>query len=433
MGRTALLLNTEEPELLDDIGTGRNELVFKCLSGAYKDRFFYVSQCVLSTQSEGEVIGSELSDTAEVTVVITNARLSKLQCRVRYYKDSGQYFVQDLHSGEGTWVQAPVSQLTTTPLAPNMSVAIGPYVFRIELGTNVDVMEEIVAKHSLLPWLASIELRPSLDEFLTLNCSSLPVPDEARSHFARAIEDAHKHIGGFVGLKFTDGQRRFQAGIRDLVLGSSPGCDVVIPGLAPLHAIISYREDSHLIVRMSSEASVFTRLLPEEEVYIVPGSILKLGELDFEVCRFNVGLCSELGIRSTMEDCECVVQDLGLYDGLPVSFFAVYDGHGGTHCAKFLQRNLHTVLRSNLLVPDNLQFDLNKALQTAFVKTFRDCDEHFFKAEPIVAQTSGSTAAVCLIVGDKIVAANVGDSRAILSRRGKAIDLTVDQRAVLRN
>lgn len=49
MARVASLLSTEEPELLDDIGIGRNELVLKCINGVYKDRFFYVSLAVSLT------------------------------------------------------------------------------------------------------------------------------------------------------------------------------------------------------------------------------------------------------------------------------------------------------------------------------------------------------------------------------------------------
>ena len=47
-----------------------------------------------------------------------------------------------------------------------------------------------------------------------------------------------------------------------------------------------------------------------------------------------------------------------------------------------------------------------------------------------MANQCGSTAVVCLILGNKLVCANVGDARAILCRNGKAIDLSVDHKAV---
>lgn len=41
----------------------------------------------------------------------------------------------------------------------------------------------------------------------------------------------------------------------------------------------------------------------------------------------------------------------------------------------------------------------------------------------------GSTAVVVLVIGSQIVCANLGDARAILCRNGRAIDLSVDQKA----
>jgi len=43
-----------------------------------------------------------------------------------------------------------------------------------------------------------------------------------------------------------------------------------------------------------------------------------------------------------------------------------------------------------------------------------------------VANQCGATAVVVLILGNKLVCANVGDARAVLCRNGKAIDLSLD-------
>lgn len=46
-----------------------------------------------------------------------------------------------------------------------------------------------------------------------------------------------------------------------------------------------------------------------------------------------------------------------------------------------------------------------------------------------MASQCGATAVVVLILGNKLVCANVGDARAVLCRNGKAIDLSVDHKA----
>lgn len=42
----------------------------------------------------------------------------------------------------------------------------------------------------------------------------------------------------------------------------------------------------------------------------------------------------------------------------------------------------------------------------------------------------GAAAVMVLIIGNRLFCASVGDSRAVLSRNGKAINLSVDQKAV---
>mmetsp|Transcript_53828 Transcript_53828/g.73755 ORF Transcript_53828/g.73755 Transcript_53828/m.73755 type:complete len:93 (+) Transcript_53828:517-795(+) len=48
---------------------------------------------------------------------------------------------------------------------------------------------------------------------------------------------------------------------------------------------------------------------------------------------------------------------------------------------------------------------------------------------PDCAKSCGSTAVVVLVLGNKLVCANLGDARAVLSRNGKALDLSVDYKA----
>lgn len=46
-------------------------------------------------------------------------------------------------------------------------------------------------------------------------------------------------------------------------------------------------------------------------------------------------------------------------------------------------------------------------------------------------QACGTTATVMLVRKDKVVVANVGDSRAVLSRHGQAVNLSTEHRCML--
>lgn len=71
--------------------------------------------------------------------------------------------------------------------------------------------------------------------------------------------------------------------------------------------------------------------------------------LEFYVQRFNSGVVSDIGQREGMEDSYQCIQNLNLHPKIPVSYFAVFDGHGGYQCAQFLRDNLHLCLVRSFL------------------------------------------------------------------------------------
>ena len=56
-------------------------------------------------------------------------------------------------------------------------------------------------------------------------------------------------------------------------------------------------------------------------------------------------------------------------------------------------------------------------------------DEEFFEQKRPICHKCGSTASIVLIVGKHIFCANIGDSRTVLSRQGKAVNLSLDHKA----
>lgn len=349
---------------------------------------------------------------------------------MRYDQATASYYLLDLGSEGGTWLQFPAFMFSSIPLCANSAVQLGPYEFTVEEGRTVDVLEEIVAKYRLGALMSELHLRVSAEEFVTFNVDALNTSIANKRLLQRAIAELQTYSLDLRGLLFISSHSHFQVGLRDLLLGSDPDCDIVLHGLRPKHALIAYRDFAYFLLRVSEDADAMIRTSPFEEVPIMPSCVVRIGDLKFEVCRFNVGSVSELGIRSTLEDTERTVQDMSVCEDLSMSYFSIFDGHGGGACSEFLRLNLHTRLRQALLKRNSLKVNFKRGLKDSLSEVFIECDEDFHRAEPALSKTVGSTAIVCLITGDLLTVANLGDSRAVLCRKGCAIEMSVDHKAV---
>lgn len=121
-------------------------------------------------------------------------------------------------------------------------------------------------------------------------------------------------------------------------------------------------------------------------------------------------------------------------------FAAVYDGHGGNGVSSTLRKRLFPVFNQHLKQiheeeeadgDDNNRHPSIMSYVSAFNRAFAQVDNEIQSNESLCYQ--GSTAvAVAIHEGPNgfrtLVSGNVGDSRAILSRRGKAVDLTRDHK-----
>ena len=57
-------------------------------------------------------------------------------------------------------------------------------------------------------------------------------------------------------------------------------------------------------------------------------------------------------------------------------------------------------------------------------------DEEYYKQMPELANKCGAAFVCVLIVGNRVFCANVGDSRAVLCRSTKAVNLSLDHKTV---
>lgn len=145
--------------------------------------------------------------------------------------------------------------------------------------------------------------------------------------------------------------------------------------------------------------------------------------------RLIYGLSSMQGWRISMEDAHAAVLDLQNPDHdkketTPeerLSFFGVYDGHGGDKVALFSGENVHKILSKQAAFKEG---NFEKALQDGFLAT----DRAILQDSRYADEVSGCTASAALLTNSKIYVANAGDSRTVLGVKGRAMPLSYDHK-----
>ncbi|KAL8237553.1 hypothetical protein R6Q59_018634 [Mikania micrantha] len=106
------------------------------------------------------------------------------------------------------------------------------------------------------------------------------------------------------------------------------------------------------------------------------------------------------------------------HQGHELGLFAIYDGHLGDAVPAYLQKHLF----SNIIKENDFWTDTNGAIFKAYERT----DELILSHNPELGRGGSTAVTAILIDGRKLWVANVGDSRAVLSRNGQAIMMTID-------
>ncbi|KAI9731711.1 MAG: Protein phosphatase 2C 2 [Cirrosporium novae-zelandiae] len=135
------------------------------------------------------------------------------------------------------------------------------------------------------------------------------------------------------------------------------------------------------------------------------------------------------GWRISMEDSHAAVLDLHkdsnntkLPDGIDrLSFFGVYDGHGGDKVAQFAGDNVHKIVSKQESFKKG---DIEQALKDGFLAT----DRAILNDPKYEEEVSGCTASVAVITNQKIFVGNAGDSRSVLGVKGRAKPLSFDHK-----
>lgn len=155
---------------------------------------------------------------------------------------------------------------------------------------------------------------------------------------------------------------------------------------------------------------------------IDPSALFSGGGISFltgnKNAKFSYGYATFKGKRASMEDYyETSISEV---DGQMVAFFGVFDGHGGSRTALYLKNNLFKNLSSH---PDFI-----KDTKSAIVESFKQTDADYLNEEKGQQKDAGSTASTAVLLGDRLLVANVGDSRVVACRDGSAIPLSIDHK-----
>ncbi|GAV63574.1 PP2C domain-containing protein [Cephalotus follicularis] len=104
--------------------------------------------------------------------------------------------------------------------------------------------------------------------------------------------------------------------------------------------------------------------------------------------------------------------------GHELGLFAIFDGHLGDAVPTYLQKHLF----ANILKEGEFLVDPNRSISKAYERT-----DQAILSNTAELGRGGSTAVTAILInGQRLWVANVGDSRAVLSRGGQAIQMTTD-------
>jgi serine/threonine protein phosphatase PrpC len=153
----------------------------------------------------------------------------------------------------------------------------------------------------------------------------------------------------------------------------------------------------------------------------------------------NVGSQSQAGkgedgFTKVNQDSFLVLQNE--YNLKDFNIFSVMDGHGvnGHLVSRFTTKYFTSFFKNNKKMNSSNEdenavfYRLKKNEYDILKRAFRHAERDIGKNSDIDANFSGTTCVMVFQVGEKLITANVGDSRAIIVKGNKAIPLSIDQK-----
>jgi serine/threonine protein phosphatase PrpC len=465
-------LETLERVQMDQIDSGPVDYVVKCTEGLFSGRFIYVNRT-----PQGELFGSDKSS-KDITMYIENANLSPKHTEIKFNDQTYQYFLRDFASADGTWVRIRWNR--SIEIAPGQELKIG--------NTLVDVVEgaSIPSSAQVRQWLTAYQLQHVATRLAEKGISTLQDARKYGSSLVDLAGDISEEESGVLSSAVSELDKMwpptgYPCHALKFVLRSPPagtpeqvceiGWESGTIALAPNGEIKDDEEDEHgeagnpkdvtvgvipvtgwetcewlrvgysfgrYYVHLSERSSEsaqkgWVRLRVDQKHWLQPHDLFRIGMLEFQVLRFNAAVHSEQGFRNSMEDEEIVLQDLATSNWRHCSFFGIYDGHGGRECVSFVRQRLHMNFVAALHAKGGLDksaqvhHDIYESLFNGFLETDRQFLSMAQQQEGFNG-ASGCAAVVACVIGGWVWCANAGDSRALLCRDGRAVELSRDHK-----
>ncbi|CAO2203299.1 unnamed protein product [Urochloa humidicola] len=147
------------------------------------------------------------------------------------------------------------------------------------------------------------------------------------------------------------------------------------------------------------------------------------------------GSFADIGPRRDMEDEHIRIDDLSAHLGsvlmfsVPSAFYGVFDGHGGSDAAAYMKNHAMKLFFEDAEFPRASQEDemFAESVEDSVRKAFLRADLAL-SDDSVINRSSGTTALTALVLGRQLLVANAGDCRAVLCRRGIAVEMSKDHR-----
>lgn len=438
-----------------DLVNGVIDYSLKCLNGSHKNKFIYINMT-----EDGEIIGSKPSE--RVTLSIENSGLDNEHFQILYRE--GIYYLKDLNSSSGTWLK--FNNLPLFKIEDKTEIHLEGDIFTFEYGEPLlDPLFEYVRLFGLERFytqfvnagLDSIDKLGNIDMQSVHLMRSIVGPNNSELFTEMCRSKGRILSNNFVDRKIiVKGKTRKLYSERDWMmfsLGNSSDSTINVTSYEDLDSerpnnLFNYLYEVQIIYQHGSywlmtnknykEPDLYIRIWPEAGLTeIRADDVIKAGKIDFKVSRFNVGKIEHKGSSDLLVERSYICQDLGINPKLDISLFCLFDGHDKSpSCVRSISEGLPQLIKEKLqdseensLSPDS-QNRLLTHLKSILDKSCFEADQTFLKTRITNISdkdyNSGCTGLILLIFGDLIICANVGDSKAILSRCKKAVRLSID-------